>query len=120
MAGSTLASPCASPPEAVSRTRTISLAQDIWRRFKRHRLALVGALILLVIIMGVAFGPWLWTVPINEIDFTSRLKPPSWRHPFGTDDLGQDLLSRMLYGGRISIAVGLAAMTIAVVVGTIM
>ena len=58
-------------------------------------------------------------MPIDEIDFTARLKPPSWRHPFGTDDLGQDLLARMLYGGQISIAVGLAAMTIAVVLGTI-
>jgi peptide/nickel transport system permease protein len=119
MAGSTLASRSASAPEALSRARTVSLAEDIWRRFKRHRMALVGALILFVIVIGVAIGPWLWTVPINEIDFAARLKPPSWRHPFGTDDLGQDLLSRMLYGGRISIAVGLAAMTIAVVVGTI-
>ena len=119
MAGSTLASRSASPPEPLRRARTVSLAQDIWRRFKRHQLALIGALILLVIVIGVAIGPWLWTVPINEIDFTARLKPPSWRHPFGTDDLGQDLLARMLYGGRISIAVGLAAMTIAVVVGTI-
>jgi peptide/nickel transport system permease protein len=119
MAGSTLASRSVSLPKPVQRTRSVSLAQDIWRRFKRHRLALVGMLILLVIVVGVAVGPWLWTVPINDIDFTARLKPPSWRHPFGTDDLGQDLLSRMLYGGRISIAVGLAAMTIAVVVGTI-
>ena len=119
MAGSTLASRSASPPEALAGRGPSRSAQDIWRRFKRHRLALVGALILLVIVLGVALGPWLWTVPINEIDFTARLKPPSWRHPFGTDDLGQDLLSRMLYGGRISIAVGLAAMTIAIVVGTI-
>ncbi len=103
----------------VSRAKPVSLAQDIWRRFKRHRLALLGALILLVIVLGVTIGPWLWNVPINEIDFNARLKPPSWRHPFGTDDLGQDLLARMLYGGRISIAVGLAAMLIAVVVGTI-
>ena len=119
MAGSILASPSASLNGTAARARPVSLAQDIWRRFKRHRLALVGALILLVIVMGVAVGPWLWAVPINEIDFTARLKPPSWRHPFGTDDLGQDLLSRMLYGGRISIAVGLAAMLIAIVVGTI-
>ena len=119
MAGSTLASGSVSLPEGASRAKPVSLAQDIWRRFKRHRLALVGALILLVIMLGVAIGPWLWNVPINEIDFNARLKPPSWRHPFGTDDLGQDLLSRMLYGGRISIAVGLAAMLIAVVVGTI-
>ena len=58
-------------------------------------------------------------MPINEIDFTARLEGPSWQHPFGTDDLGQDLLARMLYGGRISLAVGLAAMVVAIVVGTI-
>jgi peptide/nickel transport system permease protein len=58
-------------------------------------------------------------VAINDIDFGARLKTPSWNHPFGTDDLGQDLLARMIYGGRISLAVGFAAMLIAVVVGTI-
>ena len=103
MAGLTLESASVSPLEVVSKAKPVSLAQDIWRRFKRHRLALVGALILLVIMLGVAIGPWLWSVPINQIDFNARLAPPSWRHPFGTDDLGQDLLARMLYGGRISL-----------------
>jgi peptide/nickel transport system permease protein len=70
-------------------------------------------------VLAILFGPLLWGVPINEIDFTARLKGPSWAHPLGTDDLGQDLLARMLYGGRISLAVGLAAMFVAVVVGTI-
>ena len=119
MAGSTLASPSSSPAAPLRLAPSVSLTQDIWRRYKRHRLALVGAVILFLIIVGVAFGPLIWTVPVNEIDFTARLKPPSWQHPFGTDDLGQDLLARMLYGGRISIAVGLAAMLIAIVVGTI-
>jgi peptide/nickel transport system permease protein len=67
----------------------------------------------------VLLGPLVWKVPINEIDFGAKLQGPSWKHPLGTDDLGQDLLARMLYGGRISLAVGLAAMLIAVVVGTI-
>ena len=102
-----------------ARPKPISLSQDIWRRFKRHRLALLGTVILFIIVVGVIIGPWIWTVPINEIDFAARLKPPSWRHPFGTDDLGQDLLARMLYGGRISMAVGLAAMFSAIVVGTV-
>jgi len=61
----------------------------------------------------------LWRVQINDIDFTAQLQGPSWDHPMGTDDLGQDLLARMLYGGRISLAVGLAAMSVSVVVGTI-
>ncbi len=69
--------------------------------------------------LAVAFGLLLWQVPINEIDFSAHLNGPSWAHPFGTDDLGQDLLARMLYGGRISLAVGLAAMVVAVVAGTV-
>src|SRR5262249_37475028 len=60
----------------------------------------------------------LWQVPINDIDFSAHLEGPSWSHPFGTDDLGQDVLARMLYGGRISLAVGLAAMLVAITVGT--
>jgi peptide/nickel transport system permease protein len=60
----------------------------------------------------------IYRVPINEIDFKAKLKGPSWAHPMGTDDLGQDILARMLYGGRISLAVGVAAMLIALTVGT--
>jgi peptide/nickel transport system permease protein len=82
-------------------------------------MALLSAAILSLIVLAVLFGPLFWRVPINDIDFTATLAQPSWQHPFGTDDLGQDLLARMLYGGRISIAVGLAAMVVSVVVGTI-
>jgi peptide/nickel transport system permease protein len=70
-------------------------------------------------LLAVAFGPLLWRVPINDIDFSAHLDGPSWSHPFGTDDLGQDLLARMLYGGRISLAVGLAAMLAAIIAGTV-
>jgi peptide/nickel transport system permease protein len=58
-------------------------------------------------------------VPIDEIDFKAKLRGPSRAHPLGTDDLGQDLLARMLYGGRISLAVGVAAMLIAVSIGVL-
>ena len=90
---------------------------ETWRRFRRHKLALAGGVILVSIMLAVLAGPWVYKVAINDIDFTARLASPSLAHPFGTDDLGQDLLARMLYGGRISIAVGLAAMLIAVVFG---
>jgi peptide/nickel transport system permease protein len=96
-----------------------SLWAEAWRRFRRHRLAMVGAVLLAVMVTAVLFGPLVYRVPINEIDFKAKLKGPSWAHPFGTDDLGQDLLARMLYGGRISLAVGVAAMLIAVTVGTL-
>jgi peptide/nickel transport system permease protein len=99
--------------------RNASPGAEAWRRFRRHRLALAGAVILTLIALAVVLGPLLWTVPINDIDFSAQLQGPSWKHPLGTDDLGQDLLARMLYGGRISLAVGFAAMLIAVVVGTL-
>ena len=119
MAGSTLASPTASPiPEGIVLVERASPASEIWRRFRRHKLAVASTVILGLMALAVAFGPLLWRVPINDIDFSSHLEGPSWSHPFGTDDLGQDLLARMLYGGRISLAVGLAAMLVAVIVGT--
>jgi peptide/nickel transport system permease protein len=95
-----------------------SLGWEAWRRFRRHKLALLGSLILAVLVLGVLLGPFLWRVPINEIDFKAKLRGPSWLHPLGTDDLGQDLLARMIYGGRISLAVGLASMLIAITLGT--
>jgi peptide/nickel transport system permease protein len=95
-----------------------SLAADAWRRFRRHRLATFGAATLAIMVFAVLAGPLIYRVPINEIDFKAKLKGPSWAHPMGTDDLGQDLLARMLYGGRISLAVGVAAMLMAITVGT--
>jgi peptide/nickel transport system permease protein len=121
MAGSTLASPTASAgaAPATGRARRISPARDAWRRFRRHRLAVASSVVLGAMVLAVLLGPLLWPVPIDEIDFSVRLQGPSLEHPFGTDDLGQDLLARMLYGGRISLAVGFAAMAVAVIVGTV-
>ena len=117
MAGLTPASPL--PETAPTPRAPVSPGREAWRRFKRHRLAVVCAFILGFIFLAVLLGPWIWRVPINEIDFTARMQGPSWAHPLGTDDLGQDLLARMLYGGRISLAVGLAAMVIAITVGVV-
>ena len=104
---------------AVPRPRAVrSLWTETWRRFSRHRLAIVGVLVLAFLVAAVLVGPLIYRVPIDDIDFKAKLKGPSWKHPLGTDDLGQDLLARMLYGGRISLAVGVAAMLIAISVGT--
>jgi len=121
MAGSThvLPSAEAATTAPLTRARHYSPGLEAWRRFRRHRLAVVSAIILATMVLAILFGSFLWRVPINEIDFTARLKQPSWAHPLGTDDLGQDLLARMLYGGRISLAVGLAAMVVAILVGTV-
>jgi peptide/nickel transport system permease protein len=106
MAGSTLALAIASADKA--KARHVSLWQEAWRRFRKHHLAMASLVILSVMIVLVAAGPLIWPVPINEIDFTAKLQGLSLAHPLGTDDLGQDILARMLYGGRISLSVGLA------------
>ncbi|HMH73795.1 MAG TPA: ABC transporter permease, partial [Bradyrhizobium sp.] len=120
MAGLTHASPTvdvAVPFEG--RPRRTSRGFEAWRKFRRHRMAVASVVILTLLTSAVVLGPFIWRVPINEIDFTARLTSPSWQHPFGTDDLGQDLLARMLYGGRISLAVGFAAMAVAIIAGTL-
>jgi len=120
MAGSTLASPSVDPAAAVIvASVSVSPGRETWRRFRRHRLAMVSTVILALLILSVVVGPWFWPVPINDIDFSAQLQGPSWAHPLGTDDLGQDILARMMYGGRISLAVGLAAMVVATFVGVL-
>jgi len=120
MAGSTLASPSADPAAGAAVSQApVSPGRDTWRRFRRHRLAMASTFVLGLLVVGVIVGPWLWPVAINDIDFSAQLQGPSWNHPFGTDDLGQDILARMMYGGRISLAVGLAAMVVATIVGVL-
>jgi peptide/nickel transport system permease protein len=125
MAGSTLASLTAEAPvgaaiaaKPASKAR-FSPGREAWRRFRRHKLAMASLVVLLIIVLAVVIGPLVWRLPINEIDFSAKLEGPSWAHPFGTDDLGQDVLARLLYGGRISLAVGLSAMFVAATVGVL-
>ena len=94
-----------------------SLWAEAFRRFRKHRLATFGGALLIFMVAAVVAGPFVYRVPIDEIDFKAKLRGPSAAHPLGTDDLGQDLLARMLYGGRISLAVGIAAMLIAITIG---
>ncbi|ERT04447.1 binding--dependent transport system inner membrane component family protein [Lyngbya aestuarii BL J] len=100
-------------------TKPRTLWGDAWRRFKRDKMAVLGIIVLLLIIISVVFGPFIYTTPIDTIDFGNSTSPPSWEHPFGTNDLGQDQLARMLAGGRISLTVGVAAMIVAIFVGTL-
>lgn len=116
MAGSTLASATVS---ATAPRPRIGPWQEAWRRFRKHRLAVISTGVLGALIVAVVIGPLVWTLPIDEIDFSAQLQGPSWAHPLGTDDLGQDLLARILYGGRISLAVGFAAMAVAIFVGVL-
>ena len=98
---------------------SVSPWTDAWRRFKRHRLAYWSLWLLGLMVLAVLLGPVFYKVGINDVDFNARLAGPSWQHPMGTDDLGRDILARVLYGGRISLAVGLAAMLMAITVGVL-
>ena len=113
---------------------------DAWRRFRRHKLAMLGAVILLIFSVSVLIGPGIYTalrvrqaaaagtpIPANErdfrklmeqLDFVAIMSKPSHEHAFGTDDLGRDLLARAIYGGRISLLVGVVAMIIAISLGS--
>ena len=95
----------------------VSPWQEAWRRFKRHRLAFWSLWLLGLMVLAVLLGPVFYKVGINDIDFQSTLAGPSAKHLMGTDDLGRDILARVLYGGRISLAVGMAAMLMAITVG---
>ena len=95
-----------------------SLWTDAWHQFRRHRLAMAGLFVLSFLVLATIIGPYLWTASLSDIDFARSLQGPSLAHPFGTDDLGRDLLARALSGGRVSIAVGLSAVLIAITLGT--
>ena len=97
-----------------------SLWGDTWRAYRRHRLAMVGTIVFFGLVLAVTIGPMLRPIDSNEVgNFANAFQSPSLEHPFGTDPLGRDLLSMLLYGGRVSIAVGIAAMLVAIFVGTI-
>ena len=91
---------------------------DVWREFRNHKGAVVGAIIFLVIVLLVLLGPFFWPYEANGIDIRSRNQGPSFLHPLGTDQLGRDTLARLMAGGRTSISVGLAAMLLSLLLGT--
>lgn len=95
-----------------------SLWRDVWDQYSSHKGALVGTVIFLFICVGVAIGPFIQGVDPGLIDIRSRNQGPSWAHLLGTDQLGRDTLAQVLAGGRISLAVGITAMLLSLVIGT--
>ncbi len=104
--------------ERVLRRPARSLWTDAWRQFRRHRLAMFGVTTFTVLLVGTLIGPFIWTTPSDLIDYGAGLLGPSVQHPFGTDDLGRDLLKRALLGGRVSMSVGVVAVVIMITLGT--
>ncbi len=91
---------------------------DAWVQFRRNRLAVLGLILIALIMLSIVIGPSVYRVDPKEINILDASASPSLKHPFGTDDLGRDLLARCLYGGRISLSVGMSAMLIAMFFGT--
>jgi peptide/nickel transport system permease protein len=110
-------SPAVSEP--VLRRPARSLWSDAWRQFRRHRLAMLGVFVFATLIALTLVGPFIYRTPTDAIDYSQGLLGPSIAHPFGTDDLGRDLLARALIGGRVSMAVGVVAVLIAITLGTL-
>jgi len=91
-----------------------------WKKFKRNKLALLGALIIVSVILIAVFAPFIAPYDPTVQNYDSLLSPPSLEHPFGTDDLGRDLLSRVIFGARYTLLVGIGVVAIVAVAGSIM
>ena len=96
----------------------LSLAQLFWRRFRRHNMALVGVVVLVLLTLYAVFGSFFRTEAYANLTETGlRLQSPSAAHPYGTDTVGRDILARTIYGGQISLLIGLSAMLVELVIG---
>ncbi|MBO6716929.1 MAG: ABC transporter permease [Rhizobiaceae bacterium] len=107
------------PPSPTTIHRPVrSQWRDVWDQFKTHRGALVGAAIFAFLVLAVVVGPFIWPYDAQFIDIRARNQGPSLSHPLGTDQLGRDMLARMMAGGKVSVAVGVTAMLLSLVLGT--
>jgi ABC-type dipeptide/oligopeptide/nickel transport system permease subunit len=96
------------------------LRTDVWRRFKRNKLAMVGLVIIVVLILAAIFAPLIAPYDITARDSGHFREKPSMKHYFGTDTVGLDVFSRVVYGARVSLKIGIAATSIALVIGLVL
>lgn len=125
--------PLESVEAVAARHAALTPAQLAWRRFRKHRMAMFGFGALILLMLYITLGGLIFSrglcVPINQYltgeafancnDTSQKLKPPSAAHPFGTDAIGRDILARTIYGGQISLAIGVLAALMEVMVGTV-
>lgn len=105
-----------SPPQRELRR----VESQVWRRFRRNPLAMFGVVVLVSLSLSAIFAPLIAPYDPNAVNPYIALQPPNAEHWLGTDDLGRDVLSRLLFAGRVSLLVGLSAAAIAVLIGTIL
>lgn len=118
-ASTTAAPPATTLAGELKARRTRTLWSDAWRQFRKHKLAMFGSAVLGTIVLAVTFGPLLYRIDGQQLDIVRALQGPSRAHPMGLDELGHDILARILSGGRKSILVGLMAVVVSMTVGTL-
>ena len=96
-----------------------SLWRDVWSQYCTHKGALAGTAVFVFIILLVIFGPYIHTVDPQYLDILDKNQGPTLKHPLGTDNLGRDTLAQVMAGGRVSLAVGVTAMLLSLLVGTV-
>jgi peptide/nickel transport system permease protein len=115
--------PVQSPPRPTSSTElTPPLRErlgDFWFTLRRNPTAMVGLVMIGVVIFSALFAQWIAPFPANQVDFSVVSQPPSRTHLFGTDQFGQDIFSRILYGARIDLTIALSAVVISLIIGSI-
>jgi peptide/nickel transport system permease protein len=110
----------ATAPLAAIAAETPRHHPTVWSRFRRHKLALAGAIVLLLLVIIAIAAPILAPHPPNAVSLANYRKPPSLDYPLGTDTQGRDVLSRLMFAARISLSVGLVAVSIYVAIGTVL
>jgi len=108
-------------PAVPQHAKPAGAARAIWHQFRTHKGAMFGLVVLVLLALAVVAGPWLWSPEKLSVAkaMAVRNRPPSLQFPLGTDQLGRDMLQRVMQAGKVSLAVGFVAMTIAIVVGTL-
>jgi peptide/nickel transport system permease protein len=109
--------------DTVELAPSFSYWQMVWTRFRKHKLAMFGTIVVILMLLFCFLGAWIYTAVTGYYytgqDLTTRYALPSAAHWFGTDDLGRDVLARILYGGRVSLEVGLISAFASVLIGSL-
>ncbi len=100
--------------------REATFGQDVWRRFRRNRMAVAGLGIVAALCLLAVFAPIVAPYDPTRVNFSLQFNPPTLAHPFGADRIGRDILSRVIFGARISLLIGLVPSTIAMFIGSVL
>jgi peptide/nickel transport system permease protein len=115
-----MTAPVLAPALAADAEEQVSLWRDAWRRLKANRLAVFGLIVIAVLVAVAFIGPWISPYDFLSQDLEARNQAPSLAHWFGTDDLGRDVLSRVIYGARTALLVAIVVTGIALVIGVVL